>query len=184
MKVAITGGIGSGKSAVSAALRKAGKVVYDADAVNAELLEDEGYLQKLRTLFPEAFSDEGLDKRKLAETIFSSSEKREALNAVAHPAILAKIRALDNCYVEVPLLFESGAEGMFDKVITVVCPKEVKIERLKKRSGLTKEQAERIMQTQFSDEERTQKSDFVIVNDKGFDELEKQVEKIAETILI
>ena len=72
MKVAITGGIGSGKSTVSDMLRKMGKTVYDADKINAELLTDESYLEKLRANFPEAFTGGELDKKKLAETIFSS----------------------------------------------------------------------------------------------------------------
>ena len=65
MKVAITGGIGSGKSTVSDMLRKMGKTVYDADKINAELLTDESYLEKLRANFPEAFTNGEFDKKKL-----------------------------------------------------------------------------------------------------------------------
>lgn len=75
MKVAITGGIGSGKSTVSDMLRKMGKTVYDADKINAELLTDESYLEKLRANFPEAFTGGELDKKNLPKRFFLPTKK-------------------------------------------------------------------------------------------------------------
>lgn len=184
MKVAITGGIGSGKSTVSDMLRKMGKTVYDADKINAELLTDESYLEKLRENFPEAFTGGELDKKKLAETIFSSDEKRLLLNSIAHPAILSKIEALDNCYVEVPLLVESGAEKLFDNVVVVLAPRWMKIDRIMKRNGLSEEQALRIINAQATDADRIKNGYYSLSNSGDFDDLEWQVEKLAKVFPI
>lgn len=184
MKIAITGGIACGKSVVSEILRRLGKTVYNADEINREMLSDKAYLEKLEKHFPEAFLNGRLDVAALRNTVFGSDEKREVLNSVAHPEILRRIATLDNCYVEVPLLFETGAEKLFDAVICVVAPLDVRIERIKKRNGFDEETSKKIIATQTSDDVRIAKSDFVIANDGDLSELEAKVWELANRFQI
>ena len=93
MKIAITGTIGSGKTAVSDYLRSRGYDVFDCDKVNSELLEEnrKGY-REVKKLFPECFDGKSLNKKKLAETVFSDPEKKKKLENVMHPLILKKLQ--------------------------------------------------------------------------------------------
>lgn len=91
MKVAVTGGIGAGKSEFMRAVKELGIRTYSADEINAELLRDKRYLEKLSAAFPLAVKDGKVDKAALREEVFSDEKKRKTLNALAHPEIRRKI---------------------------------------------------------------------------------------------
>lgn len=174
--VGITGGIGSGKSVVSMVFRQLGIPVYDSDA-EAKLLYDK--FPELRDavrkqIAEEAFDSNGkLDRKKLAEIVFQFPEKLEILNQLVHPLVKMDFQNWvqkhpEAAYVvkEAAILFESGAYSDCDKVITVVAPRELRIQRVRERDRKTKSEIEAIMDRQSNDEEKIKRSDFVIQNDE------------------
>ena len=174
--VGITGGIGSGKSVVSMVFRQLGIPVYDSDA-EAKLLYDK--FPELRDavrkqIAEEAFDSNGkLDRKKLAEIVFQFPEKLEILNQLVHPLVKKDFQNWvqkhpEAAYVvkEAAILFESGAYSDCDKVITVVAPRELRVQRVRERDRKTKAEIEAIMDRQSGDEEKIKRSDFVIQNDE------------------
>ncbi len=174
--VGITGGIGSGKSIVSMVFRQLGIPVYDSDA-EAKLLYDK--FPELRDavrkqIAEEAFDSNGkLDRKKLAEIVFQFPEKLEILNQLVHPLVKKDFQNWvqkhpEAAYVvkEAAILFESGAYSDCDKVITVVAPRELRVQRVRERDRKTKAEIEAIMDRQSGDEEKIKRSDFVIQNDE------------------
>ena len=153
-KIAITGGIGSGKSAVCRILKERGYPVFSCDEINRTLLSEKSYLDGLCALFPTCVKDGKLQKTALAALVFSDKEALETLNAYAHPRISERLRrdmegAGKTCFAEVPLLFESGMTDLFDGVIIVLRNKEERIRAVVARDGLTPEKAEARMKQQF-----------------------------------
>ncbi|MBQ3505851.1 MAG: dephospho-CoA kinase [Clostridia bacterium] len=154
-KIAITGGIGSGKSSVVNVLREMGYSVFSCDEIYADLRESKEYLQKLSTVFPQAVVDGRLDRKRLSEIVFQNPEKREVLNELSHPMIMQKLNALINerreplVFAEVPLLFENGFEKDFDAVIVVKRNIDERITAILERDGLTDRQARQRINAQF-----------------------------------
>ena len=153
-KIAITGGIGSGKSAVCRILKERGYPVFSCDEINRTLLSEKSYLEGLCALFPTCVKDGNLQKTALAALVFSDKEALETLNAYAHPRISERLQrdmdgAEKTCFAEVPLLFESGIAEQFDGVIVVLRNKEERIRAVVTRDGLTPEQAEARIKQQF-----------------------------------
>ena len=153
-KIAITGGIGSGKSAVCRILKERGYPVFSCDEINRTLLSEKSYLDGLCALFPTCVKDGKLQKTALAALVFSDKEALETLNAYAHPRISERLQrdmdgAKKTCFAEVPLLFESGMTKQFDGVIVVLRNKEERIRAVVTRDGLTAERAEARMKQQF-----------------------------------
>ena len=131
-KIAITGGIGSGKSAVCRILKERGYPVFSCDEINRTLLSEKSYLDGLCALFPTCVKDGKLQKTALAALVFSDKEALETLNAYAHPRISERLQrdmdaAQKTCFAEVPLLFESGMTKQFDGAIVVLRNKEERI---------------------------------------------------------
>lgn len=153
-KIAITGGIGSGKSAVCRNLKERGYPVFSCDEINHTLLSEKSYLDGLCALFPTCVKDGNLQKTALAALVFSDKEALETLNAYAHPRISERLQrdmdaAKKTCFAEVPLLFESGMTKQFDGAIVVLRNKEERIRAVVTRDGLTAERAEARMKQQF-----------------------------------
>lgn len=174
--VGITGGIGSGKSVVSMIFRQLGIPVYDSDA-EAKLLYDK--FPELRNavrvqISEDAFDANGkLDRKKLAEIVFQFPEKLEILNQLVHPLVkkdfqdwVQKNQEAAYLVKEAAILFESGAYYDCDKVITVVAPRDLRVQRVRERDRKTKAEIEAIMDRQSGDEEKIKRSDFVIQNDE------------------
>ena len=153
-KIAITGGIGSGKSAVCRILKERGYPVFSCDEINRTLLSEKSYLDGLCALFPTCVKDGNLQKTALAALVFSDKDALETLNAYAHPRISERLQrdmdgAQKTCFAEVPLLFESGMAKQFDGAIVVLRNKEERIRAVVTRDGLTAEKAEARMKQQF-----------------------------------
>ena len=153
-KIAVTGGIGSGKSAVCRILKERGYPVFSCDEINRTLLSEKSYLDGLCALFPACVKDGKLNKAALSALVFSDKEALKTLNAYAHPRIAERLRrdmegAEKTCFAEVPLLFESGMTKRFDGAIVVLRNKEERIRAVVTRDGLTAEQAEARMKQQF-----------------------------------
>ncbi len=183
MKVAVTGGIGAGKSEFMRAVKELGIRTYSADEINAELLRDKRYIEKLSAAFPLAVKDGKVDKAVLREEVFSDEKKRKTLNALAHPEIRRKIEEITgDAVVEVPLLFESGMTDLFDKVIVVTAGEDVRINRIVSTRNISKDLAKNIIKNQTTDDERIKRADYVAINDGTRKDLYEQAKNIIKRI--
>lgn len=191
LRVALTGGIASGKSTVLRMFKQLGAKVLDCDRI-AKALTRKGNMGYKRIVeeFGKSILDEKerIDRRKLARLVFFDEEKREKLNALIHPLVYEKIKEKmkkmgkdDILIVDVPLLVESGGMKLFDKIIVVYAEPSVQLERLIKR-GLSEEEAKARMNAQASWEEKLRVADFVVRGDEDIGETKKEVEKIWEEL--
>ena len=183
MKVAVTGGIGAGKSEFMRAVKELGIRTYSADEINAELLRDKRYIEKLSEAFPLAVKDGKVDKSVLREEVFSDEKKRKTLNALAHPEIRRQIEEITgDAVVEVPLLFESGMTDLFDRVIVVTAGEDVRINRIVSTRNISKDLAKNIIKNQATDDERIKLADYVAINDGTRKDLYEQAKNIIKRI--
>ena len=183
MKVAVTGGIGAGKSEFMRAVKELGIRTYSADEINAELLRDKRYIEKLSEAFPLAVKDGKVDKSVLREEVFSDEKKRKTLNALAHPEIRRKIEEITgDAVIEVPLLFESGMTDLFDRVIVVTAGEDARINRVVSTRNISKDLAKNIIKNQATDDERIKLADYVAINDGTRKDLYEQAKNIIKRI--
>lgn len=183
MKVAVTGGIGAGKSEFMRAVKELGIRTYSADEINAELLRDKRYIEKLSEAFPLAVKCGKVDKSVLREEVFSDEKKRKTLNALAHPEIRRKIEEITgDAVIEVPLLFESGMTDLFDRVIVVTAGEDVRINRIVSTRNISKDLAKNIIKNQATDDERIKRADYVAINDGTRKDLYEQAKNIIKRI--
>lgn len=183
MKVAVTGGIGAGKSEFMRAVKELGIRTYSADEINAELLRDKRYIEKLSEAFPLAVKDGKVDKSVLREEVFSDEKKRKTLNALAHPEIRRKIEEITgDAVIEVPLLFESGMTDLFDRVIVVTAGEDARINRIVSTRNISKDLAKNIIKNQTTDDERLKRADYVAINDGTRKDLYEQAKTIIKRI--
>lgn len=188
MKLGLTGGIASGKSTVSAILVKQGALLIDADEVAREVvLPGSPALAAIAERFGNniLLPDGSLHRKRLGEIVFRDEQERKALEAITHPAIRARMNELAIEYeqtepdkliiVDIPLLYESNMQSMFDGVIVVYVPRAMQIDRLMKRDSLSEEQAIQRLNAQMNIEDKRLKADYVIHNDGDIEQTEKQV---------
>ncbi|MFS2291869.1 MAG: dephospho-CoA kinase [Actinomadura sp.] len=192
LKVGLTGGIGAGKSAVSALLAERGAVVIDADKIAREVVEPG--TPGLAAVVAEFGEDVllpsgGLDREKLGRIVFNDPDRLEALNAIIHPLVAERVQELmdaapDDAVVvyDVPLLVEKGLASMYDEVVVVDAPEEVQVERLVAHRGMREEDARARMANQASREERRAVATHVIDNSGTLDDLKAQVDDLWETL--
>ena len=188
--VALTGGIGSGKTMVGEIFAELGALVVDSDQLAREVVErgSKGFDLIVTEFGDEILKDGDLDRAALASLIFKDPKKRARLEEITHPLIrqsFAKIvssAGSDSIIInQIPLLVESKHDYKFDHIITISAPEKIRTERLLKR-GLALTQIEQRMKAQATDAQREVISDTVIVNDKSEQELLAQVEKVWESL--
>jgi dephospho-CoA kinase len=193
MIVALTGGIGSGKSTVSDRFAALGVPVIDTDVIAREqVLPGSPALEEIRSAFgPVVFAPDGtLDRARLRELVFDVPDKRRQLERILHPRILAemdrRIRALDAPYaiVVIPLLLETDQTSMADRILVVDCAEALQIARVRERSGLNKNQIRRILTAQIDRASRLVAADDVIENNGSLDELIAAVDRLHESYLL
>ncbi|MBB6121367.1 dephospho-CoA kinase [Nocardiopsis algeriensis] len=194
LKVGLTGGIGSGKSAVSAELASYGAVVIDADALAREVVEPgTPGLAAVVAEFGEGVlaPDGGLDRPRLGEIVFADEEKLARLNAVVHPLVgersaelMARARA-DGARVvvyDVPLLVENGLQSLYDVVVVVDAPDEARVERVSRGRGMDPEQVRARIRAQAGREERLAAADLVVDNSGTPEQLRERVARLWEEL--
>lgn len=190
--VGLTGGIGAGKSTVAELFARLGALVVDADQLARMAIErgSDGFADVMLRFGEEVVVNGDIDRKKLAEIIFSDEQARRDLEAIVHPRVQAlfaeAVADLDHDDIliyEIPLLVETGAAEKFDYVITVESEIELRKERLLKK-GLYISQIEKRMASQASEEARTAVADTVIRNDGDEDSLLRQVENLWESVLV
>ncbi len=184
-KVAITGGIGSGKSVVCSILEEFGVAVYNSDLRAKKLMScSDALRQQLMERFgAEVYTSEGLNRAYLAERVFGNAEELAALNAIVHPAVMADFDAWAEAQVggyvvlESAILFEAKLENRVDAVVSVMAPEALRVERAMARDGASRELVEARIRAQMSDDERSDRSKYAIVN-IDLDELREDVEQL------
>ena len=190
--VALTGGIGAGKSTVAQYFAELGALVIDADKLAKMAIErgSDGFAEVLLRFGDDVILNGDIDRKKLAEIIFSDQSARKDLEAIIHPRVQAMFAEAvedlnheDILIYEIPLLVETGAAHKFDYVITVEADLESRKERLLKK-GLYISQIEKRMSAQASPESRESIADSVIHNDGDEDSLLRQVENLWESVLL
>lgn len=183
--IAITGGIGSGKSYVCQLLEKHGIKVYDCDAAAKRLMRTSATLrQQLRQLVgPQVYRGCILQKRVLAEFLLASEANKQAVNEIVHPAVALDFIESDYQWLESAILFDSGFHRRvpFSFVVCVSAPEDVRVQRIMARDGISEAKALEWIHRQMPQEQVEAQSDFVIVND-GVAPLEPQVDKLLENL--
>jgi len=190
--IGLTGGIASGKSAVARRLAFLGAVVLDADRRAREAVEPGAPAwAQVKEAFPQVIQeDQTIDRRLLGEIVFSDAQKRKLLESFIHPEVLrmllaraAQAKAQGRLVVaEVPLLFEVGWEGLMDEVWVVYVRPEVQLERLLARSSLSREQAERMIESQLPLDVKVSRADRVIDNNGPLEKTWEQVDALWEEL--
>jgi dephospho-CoA kinase len=194
IKIAVTGGAGSGKSTVCKILKKLGVIVFNADNFARDVVQKDtpAYHKIVEYFGKQVIEKDGrLNRRFLREIITKDHHAKNILEGILHPEIIllmkeklfAAQKSGGNIAIEVPLLFELGLENLFDLTIMVYSATKYKIKRLEKRDSVTRTNASDLIELQMEDREKVKRSDFVIQNNDSKEQLEKDVKKLYEKIL-
>ena len=175
LKLGITGGIGSGKTTVCKVFSVLGISVFSADDEAKRIQDNDREIQEKisRIAGKDLFSSGSLDRQELARLIFRDRDLLKKVNEIIHPAVFRYfndwVQKQEPPYVimEAAILFESGASGLMDRIITVVTPVEERIERLLRGNKFTREQITERIKNQIDDGSRISQSDFVIFNSEN-----------------
>lgn len=186
IRIALTGSIGMGKSTVARMFEAAGVPVFDADAEVRRLQGPGGALvERIEERFPGTVEGGVLNREKLASAVLDDPAELAALEAIVHPSVrdareafIATYRDAPALLFEIPLLFETGGEKEFDKVIVVSAPADVQRARVFERAGMTEEKLDAILRRQVPDEEKRARADFVIDTGTNLSTTEAQVRDI------
>jgi dephospho-CoA kinase len=194
--IAITGGVGAGKSAVASDFRDIGATVFSADEAAREVLEPGSATLDavFREFGPNYFLADGrLDRRRMAELVFSDSDARKRLESIMHPPIRRLLTERTNevlsknpkafVFVEVPLLYETGAKSGYDAVIAVIAFRKNQVRRLRERDGLDEKEVNKRIATQLPMEEKALRADYVIDNNGNRDALKRAVRSVWDQIV-
>lgn len=186
IRIGLTGSIGMGKSTVARMFERAGIPVFDADAEVRRLQGSGGALvEKIGERFPGTVHGGVLDREKLAELVLEDPRLLTELERVVHPAVrdareafIDKHQNAAALVFEIPLLFETGGEKEFDKVVVVSAHADVQRERVLARAGMTVERLDAILERQIPDEEKRRRADFVVDTGTDLSTTEAQVDHI------
>lgn len=183
--VALTGGIGSGKSYVCQLLRQQGIVVYDCDEAAKRLMREDGQLrqQLIQLVGPDVYVGADLQKSVLAQFLLASEANKQAVNNIVHPAVAIDFLQSPLQWVESAILFDAHFDRRIkpDMVICVTAPLEIRVERIMQRDGISCEKAKAWISSQLSQDEMVRLSDMELIND-GKANLPQQIEKILELL--
>jgi len=189
--IGVTGGIGAGKSMVSRILVDLGAKVVDADKIARDIVKpgEPALMELVNEFGKEILTGQGeLDRQKLSQMVFGDNQKLEKLNKITHKYIVERIinlvekekrdKRFDIIVLDVPIPVKKGFLDIADEIWVVTADKETRIERIIKRSGFTREEAEKRIASLPGDEEYLEIADEVIENNSSLEELEKKVAKL------
>ena len=193
--VGLTGGVASGKTAVSRVLKEEGAYIIDADQIARELVQPHkpAWNELIRAFGQEILQEDGsIHRKKLAEKVFADPEQRKLLNQILHPRIkeemdrrAKKIGEKDPeaiVVIDAPLIVELGDHREMDKLIVVTTTQTQQIERLKDRDGTSPKEALRIVSSQMPMEEKLKFADYVIQNEGSLEETKKRAKEIFKDL--
>ncbi|MBV9407937.1 MAG: dephospho-CoA kinase [Candidatus Eremiobacteraeota bacterium] len=190
MRVGLTGGIGSGKSAVAAYFAERGASVIDADVLAREVVApgSDG-LRAIAERWPQVIAAGGaLDRAALAQIVFADDHAREALNAITHPRVRARAEALENAAPDglvvqvIPLLFEGESWRHFERTVVVVAPAETRIAWVIARDTAARAEVERRMAAQIAPDLARARAHYVIENDGDLDDLRERSAQVYDAL--
>ena len=191
LNVALTGGIGSGKSAVAEFLQECGAVIIDSDQLARDVIErgTEGFEVVLAAFGDTVLTDGEIDRSTLAEIVFQDEDQRKKLEGIIHPlvreaaeSLMKKLPADSVVINQIPLLVETNGAKRFDHVITVSASEELRRQRLLQR-GLKDYEITKRMQAQVNDAAREEIADSIIKNEGSLEDLERIVENLWKNTL-
>ncbi len=184
VRIAITGGIGSGKSHVCHLLEARGYRVYDCDAAAKRLMTQNAELRAeiSRLIGHDAYDGDRLNKQRIAAFLMQSEQNAARLNAVVHPAVFSDFLQSGIGWVESAILYESGLWQYVDHAVCVAAPLETRISRVMKRDAISREKVLEWMARQLPQEEVAARADLIIIND-GIQPLEPQIDHLLETFV-
>ena len=169
--IGLTGGIASGKSTVSDELKKCGIEIIDADAISRTLLEINGpAYHEVAEVFPQYIKEDGeVDRRALGAHVFADEAELRKLNGITHPIIVSEVkkraeRAEKCAVIDAPLLIEVGLDRICDEIWLITADREIRIQRIIARNGLTRAEAEDRIDRQMPEEEKRKRAHRVIEN--------------------
>jgi dephospho-CoA kinase len=192
--IGILGGIGSGKSTVAAEFAKLGCKVIDADKIAHELLDQPEVRQEIVALFGEGILDSTgkIDRKKLADIVFTNAQRLSSLNKIIHPLVLKRAEELIGLYkhraevkaivLDIPLLAEVGWEKLCDKLVFVDCRQHIRIDRVKKMGIFDENQLKIRENFQISLDKKARLADNIVDNNSDFSALVRQVANIFSHI--
>lgn len=195
LKVGLTGSIAVGKSFVLDVLRELGARTIDADQIARECVEPgtPGLAAVVTEFGNDVLNADGsLDRSKLGAIVFGDEAKRQKLNSILHPFIIARQDSIMQHWeketpgaiavIDAALMIESGGYKRFDKLIVVHCQPEIQIERLMKRNNLSRQEAEQRVKSQMPQEEKKRYADYLIDTSGEFAETRRQVEALWQAL--
>jgi dephospho-CoA kinase len=193
--VGLTGGVASGKTAVSQVLKEEGAYIIDADQIARELVQPHkpAWNELIRAFGKEILQEDGsIHRKKLAEKVFADPEQRKLLNQILHPRIKEEMDRRTKeigqrdpeaiVVIDAPLIVELGDHREMDKLIVVTTTQTQQIERLKDRDGAKPEEALRILSSQMPLEEKVNLADFVIRNEGSLEETKKRAKEVFKEL--
>lgn len=193
--IGLTGGIASGKSTVATILSKLGAIIIDADKVSRKVvMPGEPAYAEIRKVFGDQvfLQDGNINRKLLGQIIFNDHEKRNMLNIITHPRIIAEFNKMIAQYekkgheaivLEVPLLLETGMDKIVDEVWLVAVDEKTQIQRIGKRDGLTKAEALQIMATQMPTRDKMEKANIIIDGNQDYGDLYAYLVTLWNSIL-
>lgn len=192
LRVGLTGGIGSGKSAVSSRLAARGAVLIDSDVLAREVVAKgtDGLAEVVAEFGDDVLTAAGeLDRPALGRIVFGDEPARRRLEAIVHPRVRARAaeieaQAADDAIVvhDIPLLVETGQADHFDLLLVVDVPVEVQVERLTSQRGMSDEEAKRRIASQASREQRLEAADLVVDNSGTLEDLDRRIDEVWTTL--
>lgn len=196
LNIAITGGIGSGKSRVTKILRTLGYLVIDADEISKSITSPGGKaIPFIREAFGEEYlnPDGSMDREKMRELVFKDPGKKALLESGTTEVVIKDMEVIksqaqssgeDAVFYDIPLLYENDLSGDYDAVWVVTADPDIRAERVMERDGISREDFDRIMDLQFEDDSRVEKADHVIYNNGTLSELKRSVIDALESFNI
>ena len=188
--IGLTGGIGMGKTSAAAHLRRLGMKVFDADAYVHRLYEGDA-VEAIEAAFPGTTRDGQVDRALLAAEVAGKPERLRQLEAIIHPMVIAaeidflREQELQNArfaVLEIPLLFETGAESRTDVNIALSTSEDVQRTRVLARSGMTEKKFETLKDRQLSDAERRARANYVVDSGTTLEHMQEQLDTLIETL--
>lgn len=192
LRVALTGGIGSGKSSVAELFGRLGAPIIDADLIARELTRiGQPLLRKIARAFGAGVinADGSLNRRALGNLVFANPDQRRQLEQILHPPIRREMEqrlracAMPYAILVIPLLLETRQQDIADIIIVVDLPEQLQIKRVMQRDGLSEDQVRGILAAQCQRSERLAAADYLIDNSGGLDQLIDQVENIHQRLI-
>ncbi len=188
--IGLTGSIGMGKSTAAKMMKFLGVPIHDSDrAVHEALVPGGEAYDAVAAQFPDAVSGQTISRQKLGQIVFGDPEKRKALEVILHPAAQKSQQAFIEAHsdakivcLEIPLLYETGAEKRLDYVVCVSAPEHVQRARVFRRPNMSEEKFQAILAAQMPDTEKRRRADFVVETGCGYIKTFLQIYKILKTI--